>query len=62
MKRLMTPPIAVLIVFTDLAAALLANDFTPKRAAVWGTAWAITAAAILRHELKRPGARHEQEL
>ncbi|NKV95024.1 hypothetical protein GS938_20100 [Rhodococcus hoagii] len=60
MKRLMTPPVAGLIVFTGLAAALLANDFTPTRAAVWGTAWAITAVAIVRHELKRPTVRSER--
>ena len=56
MKKLMTPPIAALVVLTGFVATLLANNFTPTRAAIWGTAWAIITVTIVRHELKRPGA------
>ncbi|WP_430336028.1 hypothetical protein [Rhodococcus sp. ACT016] len=53
MKRLMTPRLAPLVIFTGLAGALLAENYTPTRAVVWGTAWAITATAIVRSELAR---------
>ncbi|MGC0364832.1 cyanate permease [Rhodococcus sp. 27YEA15] len=53
MRKLTTAPIAVFIVITGFAATMLAQNFTPTRAVVWGIGWAITGIAIVRHELKR---------
>ncbi len=52
-KCLMTPRLAPLVIFTGFAAALLADNYTPMRAVVWGTAWAITTTVIVCSELAR---------
>ncbi|MCZ4558001.1 hypothetical protein O4215_20780 [Rhodococcus maanshanensis] len=56
MRKLMNPRIAALVMFSGTAAALLAANYTPTRAALWGTAWAVLAVAVVRHELRRDGA------
>jgi len=53
MRKLATAPIAVFAVLTGTSAALLAQNFTPTRAVVWGLGWAITGIIIVRHELRR---------
>ncbi|WP_169846769.1 hypothetical protein [Rhodococcus marinonascens] len=54
MQRLKTGLIAYLIAFTVFAAVLLAYNFTPTRAVIWGIAWLFLAVTIIRKELKKP--------
>ena len=58
MKRLLNRRIAVLAVFTATSAALLANNFTPTRAVVWGVAWAAVATLIVSTEVRHARAAH----
>ena len=37
---------------------MLADNFTPTRAAIWGATWAIVATLVVRHELKRTHPAH----
>ena len=58
MKQLLNRRIAVLAVFTATAAALLADNFTPTRAIVWGVAWAGLATLIVSTEVRHARAAH----
>ncbi len=43
----------VLLAYTALTGVLLAYNFTPTRAIVWGIVWAFTVFWLGRRELRR---------
>lgn len=58
MRQLLNARVAILLIWTVVAIAMLADNFTPTRAAIWGATWAIVATLVVRHELKRTHPAH----
>ncbi|MDV6271124.1 hypothetical protein [Rhodococcus globerulus] len=58
MKQLLNRRTAVLAVFTVTTVALLSENFTPTRAAIWGATWAVVATLIVRSEVRHARAAH----
>lgn len=58
MKRYLNRRTGALALFTVTTVALLSDNFTPTRAAIWGVAWAAVATLIITGEVRHARADH----
>lgn len=58
MKRYLNRRMGALALFTVTTVALLSDNFTPTRAAIWGVAWAAVATLIITSEVRHARTDH----